>query len=618
MRLARLCGKGPVVLSMPNSLAKFGVMNLMAGAALFAPGLVQAQQSSVPQTSHPVVQTVPGDKGMRLNAALNRLGRNPQDAEALIEAGEASLELGDIQAAIGFYQRASTFVPGSPRVKAGLASAYVLNQDPFTAIPLFEEAARAGSLGAIRLADRGLAHDLVGDNQTAQGFYRQSLAAAPSDEALRRLSISQAIAGDRKAMEVTLSPLLQSQNKAAWRTRAFGLAILGNPEEAESIARQSMPVAMANSMTAYLRYMPKLTAAQQAAAAIMGNFPRAAQIGQDDPRIAQYARPKAGLAAATPAATLARADTGRRGSKPAQPVRRAGSDRALAGVPPPAVSASIRPEPRAAPPPEPKVERKVDAAPVQLASAGAPEPVRTTPANQEAELPPVPDAVKATPPPAPQPVPAPVQPAQTATANPGFSSFDLAKSAGAESKPPAAIPAPAAAALSVPVAAPTPAKPRPSLDDAFADLSRPSLEIEPKAGAVDLRKLKPTVPAAKDKPKSAAELAKEAVKDKGKAAKVPPPPSHPSRIWVQVATGRAKKALAFDWNKMVKADPAVFKARKGYTSAWGQTNRLLTGPFETEAAANAYISQLKKAGVGGAFLWTSPAGQIVDALPAGK
>lgn len=136
--------------------------------------------------------------------------------------------------------------------------------------------------------------------------------------------------------------------------------------------------------------------------------------------------------------------------------------------------------------------------------------------------------------------------------------------------------------------------------------------MEPKSGAVDIRKVAATAPA-KPKGKEA-----EAVKDKAKEAKTPPKPSHPSRIWVQVATGRDKKALAFDWNRMVKADPAVFKARKGHISAWGQTNRLLTGPFESEAAANAFIAQLKKAGVAGAFLWTSPAGQSVDAIATGK
>lgn len=551
-----------------------------------------------------MVQTVPGDKGMRLNAALSRLGRNPQDAEALIEAGEASLGLGDVQAAIGFFQRAGTLAPGNARAKAGLAGAYVLSKDPFTAIPLFEEAARAGPLDASRLADRGLAYDLVGDNSTAQDYYRQSLAAAPGDEALRRLAMSQAIAGDRKAMEVTLSPLLQGQDKSAWRTRAFGLAVLGNPEEAESIARQTMPGPMANSMSAYLRYMPKLTAAQQAAAGNLGIFPRAAQIGQDDPRVALYARPKRGLAATAPAAVLAKAEPARRTGRPSQPERAASSD---AKSLPALAATATRPEPRPAPPPEPKVERLIEAAPVQLASA----------APQEAELPPVAKAADPAPPPATARDPVPAQAAQTA---PGLASFDLAKNAAVQNAAAAAqtkLAQAAPASPPAPAPAPPPPAKRPSLDDAFADLSRPSLEIEPKAGAVDLRRLKPGSAAAKDKPKTPAELAKEA-KDKAKAAKVPPPPSHPSRIWVQVATGRGKKALALDWNKLVKADPAVFKARKSFTSAWGQTNRLLTGPFETEAAAKAYVAQLKKAGVDGPFMWLSPAGQVVDALPASK
>jgi hypothetical protein len=69
---------------------------------------------------------------------------------------------------------------------------------------------------------------------------------------------------------------------------------------------------------------------------------------------------------------------------------------------------------------------------------------------------------------------------------------------------------------------------------------------------------------------------------------------------------------------MTKDDAAVFRARKPHVTAWGQTNRLLTGPFETEAAANAFLAQLRRADVDGAFLWTSPAGQIVDALPVAK
>lgn len=149
-----------------------------------------------------------------------------------------------------------------------------------------------------------------------------------------------------------------------------------------------------------------------------------------------------------------------------------------------------------------------------------------------------------------------------------------------------------------PVAPSRPAAPPRALSmaDAFGDFARPAASITPAPGAVDIRRVAPPRPA---------------------AAK-PGLPAHPSRIWVQIATGRNKQALGFDWRKMAKDGAAVFRARKPYVTAWGQTNRLLTGPFETEAAANAFVTQLRRADIDGAFLWTSPAGQIVDALSVGK
>ena len=65
---------------------------------------------------------------------------------------------------------------------------------------------------------------------------------------------------------------------------------------------------------------------------------------------------------------------------------------------------------------------------------------------------------------------------------------------------------------------------------------------------------------------------------------------------------------------MVRDDPAVFKGKKAYLTAWGQSNRLLAGPFESQKEAAAFLAALKKAGVSGAFAWTSAAGQMVDPL----
>lgn len=582
------------------------------GAAVLLVGAAPVLAQPVPTISQPVVQAVPGGESMKLNDALGRLAKDPRDVAALVDAGKASLDIGDVDAAIGFFQRAAALAPTDPRAKAGLAGAYIRKKDPFSAIPLFEEAAAVGRLEPDRLADRGLAYDLVGDGQKAQEFYHQSLAAAPSDEAARRLALSQAIGGDRRGMEVTLAPLLQKQDKAAWRTRAFGLAILGYADEADAISRQNLPADKASAMSAYLHYMPRLTPSQQAAAANLGQFPRAAEIGRDDPRVAQFSKPRAVLAAASPV------------QPPAAPVAKGKGKAAPArGRQAPVEQAALsKPQGEAvAAPPEPQVGREVNGGPIQVASAASPPP----PVQQ------------------PQPVAA-----RTASApEPGFSSadpapgFDLRQSSGTQTVAAQPVVQAQAEKASAPATA-APAADR--LEDAFAEFGRPSHAVEPAAGAVDVRKIQPiakekppvevaakdakgkkgedpcapAAPAAKGKAKGKAAVkgGKDAQTQckTGKDAK-PKGPSHPSRIWVQVATGKNKKALAFDWRRFLKDEPEAFRGRKGYTSAWGATNRLLTGPFDTEAEAKSFMARLRKAGVDGSFLWISPAGQVVDSLP---
>src|SRR5690606_24671301 len=106
--------------------------------------------------------------------------------------------------------------------------------------------------------------------------YRLALSLGESAVVSRRLAISQAIAGDQRASEATLLPMLQRSDLAAYRARAFALAILGKAEEAVSIAETMLPERLSSRMAPYLRYMPHLTRPQQAAAANLGAFPRAA------------------------------------------------------------------------------------------------------------------------------------------------------------------------------------------------------------------------------------------------------------------------------------------------------------------------------------------------------
>lgn len=259
----------------------------MLGLALAVTGLPAAPAAAQTLVSREVIQSTGSAEVERLNVALRRLAASPGDTSALIEAGHAALQLNDLEAAIGFFSRALDLAPDKSQAKLGMAAAQVRSQRPGEALRLFAEAQQAGAAIDAVAADRGLAHDLVGNNSAAQADYRLALSRQYDDAVARRLALSLAISGDRAGFESTLLPMLERRDLAAYRARAFGIAILGDEAEAARIAGAVMPPDLASRIIPYLSYMRHLTRAQQAAAANLGIFPRAAQIGRDDPRIAQ-------------------------------------------------------------------------------------------------------------------------------------------------------------------------------------------------------------------------------------------------------------------------------------------------------------------------------------------
>ncbi len=190
----------PLRASARSGLRLLGTAGALA-CVLALPGLASAQQRIRPGESvaRPVVQPLPSPDNLKLNTALSRLGRDPRDLDALIDAGNAALAMGDADAASGFFKRANQVNSRDPRVKGGLAGALVRSGDPIGAIALFDEAERAGAQASLLAGDRGLAYDLVGDNAAAQRLYRLALARAPNEEITRRLSLRLAISGDRQA-----------------------------------------------------------------------------------------------------------------------------------------------------------------------------------------------------------------------------------------------------------------------------------------------------------------------------------------------------------------------------------------------------------------------------------
>src|SRR3546814_9488299 len=73
------------------------------------------------------------------------------------------------------------------------------------------------------------------------------------------------------------------------------------------------------------------------------------------------------------------------------------------------------------------------------------------------------------------------------------------------------------------------------------------------------------------------------------------------------------KALAFDYHRFAKRNAALFKGQSGSTADWGQTRRLVVGPFKDRKSAQAWLADYKKA-EGDGFLFDSEAGEPVEPL----
>ena len=103
-----------------------------------------------------------------LSSALARIASNNSDTTALLDAGRASIELEDYRAALGFLVRAEQASPRNGAVKAALGSAMVHMENPTRALDYFGEAQLLGATDRLFLADRGLARDLLGQQDAAQ------------------------------------------------------------------------------------------------------------------------------------------------------------------------------------------------------------------------------------------------------------------------------------------------------------------------------------------------------------------------------------------------------------------------------------------------------------------
>jgi Flp pilus assembly protein TadD len=544
---------------------------LLLGTATLAPALAQV---TPPDPATKAAMEKRTAARTLLSSSLARIAANNSDTRALLDAGRASIDLEDYRAALGFLVRAEQASPRDGSVKAALGSAMVHMENPTRALDYFGEAQLMGAPERLFLADRGLARDLLGQQDAAQRDYQLALSVTPTDELTRRYALSLGISGDADRAIQMLTPQLRAQDRGAWRLRAMILAMNGRDKEATDIVNATMPPAMAQNITPYLLQLDRLNPAQQAAAAHFGRFPS----GQPGPK-----RAPVQVAAASPpsaAATGRRATADRR--QPAAAATPSPTPAPVARKPDPApVVRSPTPTP-SAPAVRPVAERSAPAAAQVGASSSTPTPAAT----------------------APRPIGAAVD-ADKGPVGPGFSIADVGGPTPAASSAATSVaPTPLASLAQIIGSIEIPAEELNRPDNAIgADTLARLLEDKRKAEAAEAAKREKEESAAKAKAEADAKVKEEAAKKK----------ANPARLWVQIATGSNLKALAFDYNRFAKRNAALFKGKSGSTAEWGQTRRLLVGPFANRKAAQDWLGDYKKA-EGDGFLFDSEAGETVDPI----
>ena len=207
-----------------------------------------------------------------LSRYVRAIADNPKDFEALIGAGRAAIALGDAHAAGGFFARADEVNPRSPLPQAGMGAVACLNGEPHAALPYFTRAQQLGAPVSSFALDRGLAYDLLGRQAEAQADYRIAMTGRDGEEARRRLALSLAISGNRTEALQLLGPLMAQGDAAAARTRAFVMALTGDPNGARIAIDAAMPGNW-QSVEPFIRRIAALRPGDKAAAVNLGIFP---------------------------------------------------------------------------------------------------------------------------------------------------------------------------------------------------------------------------------------------------------------------------------------------------------------------------------------------------------
>lgn len=574
-----------------------GFLPLALGSVWIAPAALAQERVALPPGA--IVQSTDNGAGSELRRNLTTLAQNPRSVSALNGAGAAALEMGDADAALNFFTRAADADPSSARARAGMAQALVRLERASEALPLFTEAARMGAPEAEIAGDRGLAWDTLGYPARAQADYALSLRREDDPEVRRRLALSLAISGQRAEALRVIDAQLRANDRSAWRTQAFILALTGDANGADRTARNMMPGA-ADALAPFLARLASLSPSQKALAVHFGHFPsdgRAQRFAQAD-SVADPGALAMAQGSVPMGQTRVRGYTSR--SVEASGLRRRpdGDESRL--------TAQVRPAPTRQAEAAPRRQYSAPSFADAGATTGAGGPSQQYSSAQSGPAPAWPTPVlderqnsypsrPASPPP---PRPAPNEyPRQDTPGSPGFTLVPQGRPLGraAEAPPQRQAERPLADFSMVTSAV------EELGDEEKTEVARPVEDIAPPVRSQPARTTRSTAVAATQAPTTT----------RNSRTRQTPAQANPSRAWVQLATGNNRAGLIFTYGQFRQRAGALLSGRAPLAGP----GRLLVGPFPTETAAASFARQLSARGVP-SHSWTSEAGQRIDQLAA--
>ncbi|HEX8444531.1 MAG TPA: SPOR domain-containing protein [Allosphingosinicella sp.] len=593
------------------------------------------------------------DSGAALNRHLKELADSPRSLSALLGAAKSALDLGDAQAAVTFYARAEEIAPRDGRIKAGIGAAFLAMEQPEPALKFLEEARSLGLPEGVIAADRGLAHDLLGDPVAAQRDYAIAMRVNDNDEVRRRLALSRAISGNRGGALAAIEDQVRRNSPAGRRVRAFVLALTGDTSGATDAVRVAMP-AQAAAMQPFFARLPQLRPAERAMAVHFGRFPGDAPPGQMPAPLPNYAAlppniilggrpdPNQPAFAGRPVTSPSAAQPSGAGQVPSGTAR-SGSPQPSGGAQGTRLAARAN-----APVRTPTATGATAQTTTSFPRISSPQIAVSTRSSGAVQGPPDsgdrPTAIAAAPVPS-----SSVGPASQAPV-PGIAGIGLPPSTSASPLRSADAAPSAQVQTGLPgsnmQSSPQPARPErlaglASVAATIRALDEPSAPAASQGARTDLAGT-PSTPASSPAqtttgpsapapqqviaPPASTPVTSEAgstllakrteMPSPGAKSSAPPKPAPPRRIWVQLGGKPDEAALRAEFQRLKGRAPELLGDKAAWVTPSGATSsRLLVGPFKTQQDADLFVGLLDDQGLR-ATAWTSAEGQEIVKLAA--